>query len=109
MRLGDIGGEVADALEILRHEQQMRAGGDVARILDHVGQELAEQARVHLVELFVAQPHRERLVGVALDIGVENVLDHLLAEMAHARDGVRPAAPAAICDSASERLATLAA
>ena len=49
---------------------------DVARVLHHVGEELAEQARIHLVELLVAPPDGERLVGVALDIGVEDVLDH---------------------------------
>src|SRR5689334_21999205 len=78
-RLGDVGRVIADALEILRHEEKMRAGGDVARVLDHVGEELAEKARIHLIELFVAQPDRKRLLGVALDIGVEDILDHRLA------------------------------
>src|SRR5215218_6764141 len=32
-RLGDVGGVVADALQVLRHEQQVGGGGDVARVL----------------------------------------------------------------------------
>src|SRR3546814_4859873 len=38
--LGDVGGMVADALDVLGDEQQMRAGRDVARILHHVGEQL---------------------------------------------------------------------
>src|SRR5690606_22791809 len=44
--LGDVGGVVADALEVLCHEQQVGAAGDGARVFHHVGQEFAEQARV---------------------------------------------------------------
>ncbi len=87
-RFGDVRRVIADALEVLRHEEQMRAGRDVARILDHVGQELAEEARIHLVELFVAQPDLEGLLCVALDIGVEHVLDHREADRAHARQRI---------------------
>src|SRR3954469_17857513 len=32
-RLGDVGGVVADALQVLRHEQQVGGGGNVARVL----------------------------------------------------------------------------
>ena len=41
--LGDVGGVIADPLDVLGDEQQMRAGGDVARIFHHVGQQLAEE------------------------------------------------------------------
>src|SRR3546814_4468649 len=41
--LGDVGGVVADALDVLGHEQQMGAAGDAARVLGHVGQQFAEQ------------------------------------------------------------------
>src|SRR4029078_7047512 len=40
-RLGDVGGVVADALDVLGAEQEMGAEPDIARILHHVGEELA--------------------------------------------------------------------
>ena len=43
-RLGDVGRVVADPLEVLGDEQQVRAGRDVARVLHHVGDQLAEDA-----------------------------------------------------------------
>ena len=63
--LGDIGGVVADALDVLGAEQQMRAQADVARVLHHVGQQLAEHGIVERVEPGVAAPDGERLVVVA--------------------------------------------
>ena len=42
--LGDIGGVIADPLDVLRAEQKMGAEGDLARILHHVGQQFAEDA-----------------------------------------------------------------
>ena len=58
--LGDVGGVVADALDVLGGEQQMRAQADVARVLHHVGEELAEQRIVHGVDALVAAPHGDR-------------------------------------------------
>src|SRR3546814_4056110 len=62
-RFRDVGGMVADALDVLGDEQQMRAWRDVARVFHHVGQQLAEQSRVHLVDLLVRMPSEERRVG----------------------------------------------
>ena len=53
-RLGDVGGVVADPLDVLGAEQQMRAEPDVARILHHVGQQFAEQRGADGVDLLVA-------------------------------------------------------
>ena len=50
-RLGNIGRMVADALDILRTEEEMRAKADIARILHHVGEELAEERVVHRIDL----------------------------------------------------------
>ena len=58
--LGDIGGVVADPLDVLGAEQQMGAEGDVARILHHVGQEIAEHRILERVEIDVALPHGSR-------------------------------------------------
>ena len=66
---------VAGALDVLGHEQQMRAGRDRARVLHHVGQQLAEQAGVDLVDLLVALPDIVRLRDIAVGEGVEHVLE----------------------------------
>ena len=75
-------------------------------ILHHVGQKLAEQARIHVVDLAVGRPDRHRLVDISLDIGNQHLLDHLLDLTAHpgmactGRTG-------ATSESASERRAML--
>jgi hypothetical protein len=87
--LGDIGRMVADALDILGHEQEMRAERDVARILHHVGQELAEERRVERIDMAVALPDVERTLEVVLRIGVEHVLELLhdeIGDVLHADD-----------------------
>ena len=76
-RLGDVGGVVADALDVLGAEQEMRAEADIARILHHVGQQLAEERGVHGVDLAVRAPHRRGLLDVALGVGVEHLLELL--------------------------------
>ena len=48
---------IAHPLDVLRDEVEVHAGGDVARILHHEGQELAEQRVVHLVDIRVALTH----------------------------------------------------
>ncbi len=75
-----------DAFDVLGNEEQMGGGPDVPRIFHHVGQQLAEQRGVEIVDLFVAAPGRQRQGGVLLDIGVEHILHDLLGELAHARD-----------------------
>ena len=54
--LGDVGGVIADPLDVLRAEQEMGAEGDVARILHHVGEEVAEHRILERVEIDVALP-----------------------------------------------------
>ena len=73
--LGDVGGVIAHALDVLGAEQQVDAEGDVARILHHVGQELAEQRGAHGVDLLVAAPHLHRLAESRAGIGVEHLLE----------------------------------
>ena len=85
---------VADALDVLGREQQVRAQADVARILHHVGEQLAEQRIVHGVDTLVATPHGNGLLPVALGVCIEHVLelaqrqlDHVL-ETRHERLGM---------------------
>ena len=85
----NIGGVVTDPLQILGHEQQIDAGRDIAWVFHHIGEQLAKQAREHVVHFVVAMPHRDRLVGVALDIGIENLLHHGLIDLRHAWDRVQ--------------------
>src|SRR5262245_11654822 len=70
--LGDIGGMVADALDILGAEQQMRAGGDVARILHHVSEQRTKQRSIHGVYLIVAVADESEPFHRAGGISVEH-------------------------------------
>ena len=81
--LGDVGGVVADALDVLRAEQQMRAIGDVARVFHHVGEQVAEHPILQRVEFGVALPDRAGALDVALRIGVEHVLQQFGRDFVH--------------------------
>ena len=59
-RLGDVRRVVADALDVLGAEQKVGAERDVARILHHVGEELAEQRRVEGIDGPIPPPDVER-------------------------------------------------
>jgi hypothetical protein len=83
--LGDGGRVIAHALDVLGHEMQVHAGRDVARVFHHEGQVFAEQRRIHLVDLDIAVAHVQRQVRVALDIGIEHVLEHQFHLPRHAR------------------------
>jgi len=85
-RLGDVGGVVADALDVLCREQEVGAEGDIARVLQHVGEELAEQRGVERVDGAVAPPDVHRGLVVLLGVGVEHVLELRLAKIAHVLD-----------------------
>ena len=62
---------------------QMR---DVARILHHVGEELAEQRGVHRVDLVVALADRARRLEVAVGVGVEHLLQLPERQLGHVLD-----------------------
>src|SRR6202044_148769 len=72
-RFRDVGGVIADPLDILRAEQKMRAEGNIARVLHHMGEQIAKNRILERVEFGVARPHRLRALDVALRIGVEHV------------------------------------
>ena len=50
---GDVGGVVADALEVLGDEDQLEGGEDDAGITHHVGEELAEDLVAVVIDLIV--------------------------------------------------------
>ena len=64
--LADVLGHVADPLEVLRDERQPERPRDVPRIFHHVGQELAEQGIVHLVDIAIAFDDFLRQFGITL-------------------------------------------
>ena len=51
--LGDVGGVIADALEMPRDEDEIERGLDGGRILQHEGEELPEDLRLEPVERIV--------------------------------------------------------
>src|SRR5436190_11551501 len=79
--LGDVGRVVADALEVLGAEEEMRAEADAARVLHHVGQQLAKERGVQRVDSAVGPPHLERRGVVAVAIGRADISELI----AHAR------------------------
>ena len=66
---------IADALDVLGAEQEMRAGRDVARIFHHIGQQFAKQRRVHGVDLVVTVAHEADPVDRARGVNVKNFLE----------------------------------
>ena len=66
--LGNVGGMIADPLEVLGDEQQVRRLADIVRIFHHVGEEGPEDAVVEVVDRLVALAHPHGRFGVALDV-----------------------------------------
>src|SRR3712207_2430511 len=85
-RFGDVGGVVADALDVLGAEQEMRAERYAPRVFHHVCQELAEQRVVHGVNGSVATPDSKRRLQVVPGKGVKHVMELGEREVAHVLD-----------------------
>ncbi len=64
----------------------MGAESDVARILHHMREQIAEHRVFERVEIDVARPHIERPLDVALGVGVEHVLHQFGRELIHVLD-----------------------
>src|SRR5438105_9872861 len=82
---GDVGGVVADALEVFGDEDQFESGKDDAGIAHHVGKQFTKNLVAVVVHLIVGGKDALRELDVAADDGVEGVADHFLDEFAHAR------------------------
>ena len=50
---GDVGGMIADALEVARDQDEVERGLDRGRVLEHVGEELPEDLRLERVQRVV--------------------------------------------------------
>jgi len=88
--LGNVGGVIPYALDVLGTKQQVDARCDIARVFQHVGQELAKDRNAQRVDLLVAPPYRKRLFQIARGIAVEHLLElcqdygaHVLHAAAH--------------------------
>ena len=81
---GDGGNMIPHPLDVLGNEMQMHAGGNVARVFHHKGQEFPEERVVHLIDILVAQNNAHGHFRVPLDIGVQRFLEHQLNFAGHA-------------------------
>ena len=83
-RLGDVGGVIADALEVLGAEQQMRATGRCC-----ADPPSCRSGARGTAELYIAsscsssRQTAQRLVGIALGVGVEHVLELAQRQLDH--------------------------
>src|SRR5256884_3934057 len=83
--LGDVGGVVTDALEVLGDEDQFESGKDDAGITHHVGEQFTENLVAVVVHLIVGGQDALGQFHVAADHGIESIANHLFGELAHAR------------------------
>jgi len=67
---GDIGGVVADALEVFGDEDELESGEDNAGIAHHVGEQLAENLVAVVIDLVIGGEDFLRQFDVAADDGV---------------------------------------
>ena len=70
--LGDVGGVIANSLDVLGAKQMVDAHRYRAGILHRVGEQFPEQRDVERVDLLVALPDLQRLARIAVDEAVEH-------------------------------------
>ena len=83
--LTDVGRAICEALEVVRHPEQVCGARDGARIGHHKDQELAEHLVVELVDLVVALGDGTCGFDVPADKGVDLAHQQLAADLGHAR------------------------
>ena len=70
----NIGRVIADTLNVLCTEEEMGTESDIARILHHVGEELAEKRVVKRVDVLIVAPDHKGLFRVPSSECVKHVL-----------------------------------
>ena len=83
--LGDVGGVVADAFEVLRDEDQFEGRENHRGIFHHVGEQFAEKLIAEAVHLIVALKDALREILIAAHERVQAVANHSFGQLAHAR------------------------
>src|ERR1044071_97808 len=84
--LRDIGRVIGHALEIFRYRADLHGAVDRVRILDHEGDDFAEDLAVELVDLFVVLANFQRQASVLAHKSVQAFAGHSLRDARHARD-----------------------
>src|SRR5215212_2564373 len=69
--LADVRRAIGDPLEVLADEREADGAGDVARVLEHVREQLAERLLGEEIDFVVPRDDLPREHGVAADEGVE--------------------------------------
>src|ERR1039457_3695719 len=83
---GDVGGVVADALQVAGHEDQVDGGWNDGGIPLHDGQELGVNGVAQVVYLVVGEEHAASHFGIAVDEGVQAFQQHGLHQRGHLVD-----------------------
>src|SRR6266705_5197744 len=83
---GDVGGVVADALEVLGDEDQFERGKDDTGIAHHIGKQFTKNLIAVVVYLIIGGQDTLRKLHIAADDGVEGIANHFFDEFAHARE-----------------------
>src|SRR5690606_24069755 len=81
--LGDVRGEVRNALEVAGYEQQVHARGDLPRVLHHVREKDPEVVVVQLVDPVVHLGYASGLLAVPADERVQGQREHLRGNTRH--------------------------
>ena len=82
--LRDVGGVIADALEILRDEEQPHRTAHGPRVVGHERDQVAEELLVELIDRIVRAADRERQLLVLAHEGIQAPVQHAAREIRHA-------------------------
>src|SRR2546428_3546425 len=85
--LADIGCSVSHSLEILADERETDRARDIARIFEHVRQQLAKRLLGLLIDAVVHGDHLTRQIAVAAHERVERLTDHRLRVLGEPGNG----------------------
>ncbi len=84
--LGDVRRVVGDPLEVAGDEQEPRRHADRGRRIDHVGEQVAEELVVKLIDAQVADHHLLGQSRVLAHEGIQAPMDHVAGRHRHLRD-----------------------
>src|ERR1051326_6548550 len=84
--LGNVSGMVANPLEMLRDENQFNGTRNGARVFQHVGQELAKDLLVEIVDDVVVQDDLFREIGIRVYERIQALFQNFLRCIAHNRE-----------------------
>ena len=80
----DVRRVIADALKVLGNEQKVRTKTDGPRVFEHIGQKLAKERIVKLVDLIVDVSNLHGACRIARRVGIEHLFGLREREASHA-------------------------